>query len=281
LNAALANWKTLTPEYLLLPENATLLDGLRQRAKDTSRSDVRVPLLRMDDADTVRSALEELRSEYWSRRRRATSQLTIAANPKVIAMLADDLMKDANPKDELVDDINVPSTSVVAARIVRATVLSSQEFSANAKAWANRLPPDPVGLTEGVRVWWQQHREALEKMDFRSVLPDAVPGTLRPRFCTGSNHNRRALLLPRPLAINLVKVTLRAVSNVVEIENAIETLALPEKRETFDFLTARLEAEAGVVAFPDLKGLLTEFPDAGKDEDFARLPGMPREVDLS
>ena len=149
---------------------------------------MRVPLLRMDDADTVRSALEELRSEYWSRRRRATSQLTIAANPKVIAMLADDLMKDANPKDELVDDINVPSTSVVAARIVRATVLSSQEFSANAKAWANRLPPDPVGLTEGVRVWWQQHREALEKMDFRSVLPDAVPGTLRPRFCTGSNH---------------------------------------------------------------------------------------------
>jgi hypothetical protein len=128
LNAALANWKTLTPEYLLLPENATLLDGLRQRAKDTSRSDMRVPLLRMDDADTVRSALEELRSEYWSRRRRATSQLTIAANPKVIAMLADDLMKDANPKDELVDDMNVTSTSVVAARIVRATVWPAPGF---------------------------------------------------------------------------------------------------------------------------------------------------------
>ena len=78
-----------------------------------------------------------------------------------------------------------------------------------------------------------------------------------------------------------MKVILRTVSTVVEIENAIETLALPEKREVFDFLTARLEAEAGVVAFPDLKGLLTEFPDAGKDEDFARLPEMPRDVDLS
>ena len=78
-----------------------------------------------------------------------------------------------------------------------------------------------------------------------------------------------------------MKVILRDVSIVVEIENAIETLALPEKREVFDFLTARLEADAGVVVFPDLKGLLTEFPDAGKDEDFARLPEMPRDVDLS
>ena len=66
-------------------------------------------------------------------------------------------------------------------------------------------------------------------------------------------------------------------STVVEIENAIETLPLPEKREVFDFLTARIEAEAGVVAFPDLKGLLAEFPDAGKDDDFARMPEMPRD----
>lgn len=175
MNAALANWKTLTPEYLLLPENATLLDGLRQRAKDTSRNDVRVPLLRMDDADTIQSVFIEFHSKNMSRRRQAISQLTFAANPKVLPKLVDDLMKDASPKVEIIDgDVNAPSTSVVAAKLIRTTVLNSSEFSANAKAWAQTLPPDPVGLTEGVRVWWQQNREALEKGDFRSVLPDAV-----------------------------------------------------------------------------------------------------------
>lgn len=67
---------------------------------------------------------------------------------------------------------------------------------------------------------------------------------------------------------------------MVEIESAIEKLPLPEKREVFDFLTERLEAEAGEV-FPDLKALLMEFPSAGADADFARLREMPRDLDLS
>ncbi|MCE9609950.1 MAG: hypothetical protein K8R23_07045 [Chthoniobacter sp.] len=175
LNDAVANWKTLTPEYLRLPENATLLVELRQRAKNTSRNDVRVPLLRMDDADTVQSVFKELHSEYWSRRRSATSQLTFAANPKLLPMLVDDLMKDANPKVELIDgDINSPSTSVVAAKIIRAAVLNSPVFSADVKAWAQALPSsNPAVLTEGVRVWWKLNREALEKGDYHSVLPIA------------------------------------------------------------------------------------------------------------
>lgn len=70
-------------------------------------------------------------------------------------------------------------------------------------------------------------------------------------------------------------------STVVEIESAIEKLPLPEKREVFDFLTDRLEAEAGEVAFPDLKALLMEFPGVGTDADFARSREMPRDLDLS
>jgi hypothetical protein len=69
-------------------------------------------------------------------------------------------------------------------------------------------------------------------------------------------------------------------STVIEIETAIESLALPEKREVFDFLASRLEAEAGAVTFPDLKGLLLEIPNAGSDEDFARLREVPRDVEL-
>ena len=42
-------------------------------------------------------------------------------------------------------------------------------------------------------------------------------------------------------------------STVSEIESAIGKLALPERREVFEFLPERLEAEAGEAAFPDLK----------------------------
>lgn len=70
-------------------------------------------------------------------------------------------------------------------------------------------------------------------------------------------------------------------STVIEIETAIEKLALPEKRAVFDFLAERLEAEAGEMAFPDLKALLLEMPGTGEDEDFARLREVPRDVDLS
>jgi hypothetical protein len=34
-------------------------------------------------------------------------------------------------------------------------------------------------------------------------------------------------------------------------------------------------------AFPDLKGLLMDFPDVGTDEDFARVQEMPRDLDFS
>jgi hypothetical protein len=70
-------------------------------------------------------------------------------------------------------------------------------------------------------------------------------------------------------------------STVAEIESAIAGLAFPEKRAVFDFLSASLEAEGGAGAFPDLKGLLLEFPDVGTDEDFARIKEMPRDLDLS
>lgn len=70
-------------------------------------------------------------------------------------------------------------------------------------------------------------------------------------------------------------------STVAEIESAIAGLALPEKREVLDFLTATLEAEGGTGAFPDLKGLLLEFPNVGADEDFARIREMPRDLELS
>jgi hypothetical protein len=70
-------------------------------------------------------------------------------------------------------------------------------------------------------------------------------------------------------------------STVAEIESAIEGLPLAQKRELFDFLSTRLEAEAADATFPDLKALLLGFPNVGLDEDFARLKEMPRDIDLS
>ena len=88
-----------------------------------------------------------------------------------------------------------------------------------------------------------------------------------------------------PSATMLLALRARAMhspmSTVAEIESAVAGLVFPQKREVFDFLSATLEAEGGTGAFPDLKGLLMEFPDVGTDEDFARIKQMPRDLDLS
>lgn len=70
-------------------------------------------------------------------------------------------------------------------------------------------------------------------------------------------------------------------STVAEIESAIAGLGFADKREVFDFLSTTLEAESATGTFPNLKELLQEFPDLGKDEDFARLRDMPRDLELS
>jgi len=70
-------------------------------------------------------------------------------------------------------------------------------------------------------------------------------------------------------------------STVLEIEKAIEALALPEKREVLDFVASQIEAESGEAAFPDLKRLLEEMPEVGGDDDFARLHEAPRDPGLS
>lgn len=42
-NAAFGNWKAITPEVLLQPENADLLNELRILAKDPRQTQARVP----------------------------------------------------------------------------------------------------------------------------------------------------------------------------------------------------------------------------------------------
>ncbi len=70
-------------------------------------------------------------------------------------------------------------------------------------------------------------------------------------------------------------------STVAEIESALESLALEQKREVLDFLSAKLEAECGGDTFPDLKQVLLDMPNVGRDEDFARIKEMPRDLDLA
>ncbi len=67
-------------------------------------------------------------------------------------------------------------------------------------------------------------------------------------------------------------------STLIEIEDAIEKLPLPDKREVFDFLATRIEVETGESTFPDLKELLLDIPDTGADSDYARLRETPRDL---
>ena len=176
VNAAIGNWKSVTPEILRDPANVDLLQALRSIAKDPRQTAARVPLIKLGDEDVIRSCLEELRSE---RRSSAMNQLGMAGNPKIIPLLASVLYREESPKKtRLSEDLWTLPISMAAASVVKATILNSSEFSNELKEWAKHLPAVSPGLRDGVRVWWKVNQAAIERGDYQAVVPvENTPGT--------------------------------------------------------------------------------------------------------
>lgn len=170
LDAALGNWRAITPDILRKPENADLLSELRKLAKNVDESPARVPLLKLGDADVIESCLKEYRTEDPNSRRSAMSQLRAASNPDIIPLLASDLSRNESTTMIFFEDNGMLPLSVAAATVIRTTVLESPRFSREVKEWARQLPAMSDGLRDGMRVWWKVNKDAIIRKDYEAVV---------------------------------------------------------------------------------------------------------------
>ncbi|MDQ3620913.1 MAG: hypothetical protein M3463_00255 [Verrucomicrobiota bacterium] len=175
LDAAIGNWKAITPELLQDPANSDLLQELRVLARNPLQTAARVPLIKLGDEEVINSCLEEYRVTTPNSRGSAMTQLGLAGNPKVIPLLAADLNIEESPQRIFFEDHGMLPLSMASAAIIKAIVLNSAVFSDEVKAWAGRLPRATPGLRDGVRVWWAINKAALERGDYQAVVPVAEP----------------------------------------------------------------------------------------------------------
>lgn len=171
LNAAIGNWKSITPEILLKPDNADLLAELRLLAKDTRYTSARVPLIKLGDEEVIASCLEQLRAQQTNGRSSAVNQLSFSGNPKIIPMLAGDLNKEESPEIVFLGDRGTTPVSMAAASVIKSIILTSPVFSVEVKEWAKSLPKVSVNLRSGLRNWWEVNKEAIERGDYQWVVP--------------------------------------------------------------------------------------------------------------
>ncbi len=170
LDAALRDWRVVSPAILQEPENAELLMELRSLAKDPRQQVARVPLLKLGDADVIQSCLKEYRTEHPNSRRSAMSQLRAASNPDIIPLLASDLSRNESTTMIFFEDNGMLPLSLAAATIIKATVLESPVFSREVKEWARQLPAMSDGLRDGMRVWWEVNKDAIMRKDYEAVV---------------------------------------------------------------------------------------------------------------
>ena len=195
LNEALRNWRSVSAQSLIQPENADLLDALREMAQTTGRTDARVPLLKLGDSSVIQDCLAELRAEPPHQRDLAVRQLGFAGNPKIIALLEPNLSREESAEILWTEDIGFLPVSMAAAAAIKAIVLQSSDFSMEVKVWAQSLPVMSPGLRDGVRAWWRTNKAAIERGDFRAV----VPGEIVPRKARKQSNPVATQALKEPM----------------------------------------------------------------------------------
>lgn len=171
LNAALQNWRSLTPEVLRQPENAGLVGELRNAAISKKDSVAIVLMIELDDIGVISKCLQDLRSNDFRGRNHAMRQLGAAANPLVISMLANGLQQEESEKEILEDDVGMPRLSMAATYIIYTTIMNSSAFKPEVKSWLKAIDPGTVDVRETMRAWWKYNKAALTCKDYGSVVP--------------------------------------------------------------------------------------------------------------
>ncbi len=178
LNHVLANWRTIDPSILKLPENADLLIELRRLAKDSQDTAAIVPLIKMGDEATTQRALELFKNSPIKRLHDPVFQLSLGANPAVISDLIESLRIEEKPDDTIVGGERfLTPRSVLAAEVIKSIAETSSAFTEKVKAWAQKLPVEAGDKRAAVRSWCEINKDALLRKDYAACVP--VPGTQR------------------------------------------------------------------------------------------------------
>src|SRR2546421_1558703 len=134
------NWRTVDLRTLREPANAEAIKNLKKQAMNSSRTDVRVPLLRLGDPNITELCLAQYRKLHFFERGQATKQLAASNNPAIISLVADDLFRNESTDTVFVPpEYRVKPVSVHAGEIIRAIIMSNAVFNQATKNWATSV----------------------------------------------------------------------------------------------------------------------------------------------
>lgn len=170
------NWKSIDVRTLRDPANAEAIKKLKKEAHQSSRSDVRVPLLRLGDKDTTDLCLADYRSPHSFERGQAARQLAESANAGIIQLVADDLFRNESTQTVFVaPEFRLKPISVHAGEIIRALVSAAPDFNAATKQWVASLSRQSGDQREAVRDemrrWWSENRPLITAGRYAEVQP--------------------------------------------------------------------------------------------------------------
>lgn len=166
------NWRKVTAEELLSPENADVMAHFRRSVMRGSTSfRYRVLLLRAGDPETVHYCLEKLIQEPS-----IGGDFVTSGNAKLILALEAPLVRKESAKNAARvggnEGFRIRPPSVQAAEIIRELIVSSAAFSPEVTDWARNVvfgPNDGEAGRHQIRVWVAVNKPVLETGNFAAA----------------------------------------------------------------------------------------------------------------
>lgn len=169
---ALNHPEKMTPEVLKDPDNAALLNELRNHALSKPTMDAVVPLLNAGDSEVTRDCV--LRFQSRSARYYPERALMRSNNPCIISLIGDNLdLNELSTGSELHGDLLVKPLSVSTAIIIKRIILQSSAFSPAVETWAKNLPSTltDAEFRQQMKAWWNQNKILIKAKQYGEVQP--------------------------------------------------------------------------------------------------------------
>lgn len=135
-------------------------------------------LVNMGDTNAINKMVHEFGEASNMGRVRFQRELErYCSQTSLIPYLAVDLYRDEESKLQFVDhEYFVEPKSVVAARIILAIILKSEQIPENNKVWAGNIDTsDAKMLRSEIRRWCRQNMTQLVSREFKKIVPLEVP----------------------------------------------------------------------------------------------------------
>jgi hypothetical protein len=173
VTAIQSNWRAVTPEILLSPDNAEAIPVLREIAKHSHDVPSRILLLNINDPEIIQLCLAGYRTERPGTRRSATGYLERSTNAKIIALIGDDLDRAESSEPKWFEDTAMLPLSVAAAGVIQGIIANSPSFQQDLKTWVKSVPLAPEESRQAMRLFWAQNKDLLVAAQYDLVRPPA------------------------------------------------------------------------------------------------------------